>query len=368
MYDGRAFQRVETTTVRMSQHLFKQMIIDRDLFENPWEKEFARGYGIEDLDYEEIHRTVDLAIRANRLPVEASRSNFKDILKNLELIRDDKLLNAAVVLFAKKINLSYGQCGLRMARFIGTDRIRGFIDNKQIEGNVFFLLGEAENFLNRHLPIAGTFQPGKFERINIPALPLLALREALINMLCHRNYSFSAPTSALAIYDDRVEIWNYGALLKGISFEDLKKPHHSMLRNRLIANVFYKRDLIEKWGSGTLKMVTLCKEQDLPEPDFLGNTGGIEVVFKFKELIGPTYVQDINKLTPVLKGQKISQRQQEAIKYSVDHNGITINIYQRLFPNISKRTLQRELQELVEKDIIEKFGHTHTLIYKIKEK
>ena len=78
------------------------------------------------------------------------------------------------------------QCLLRVARFRGTDRMQ-FLDNRQLNGNAFALLANAGRFLRDSLPIAGRFEPDRFERIDEPLFPPLATREALANALCHRD-------------------------------------------------------------------------------------------------------------------------------------------------------------------------------------
>ncbi|HQS84083.1 MAG TPA: ATP-binding protein [Alphaproteobacteria bacterium] len=347
----------------MSQHRYEQMLIERDHLKHPWEKSFSHGYEITDLDQKEIYQTVEQAVRFNRLSSSARHDNIRDILINFELMKEDKLLNAAVVLFAKKTTGFYLQCGLRLARFRGKDMLGDFIDNQQIEGHAFFLVEEAEAFFKRHIPISSTFHSDKFERIDTSALPLLALREALINAVCHRDYGYDTPSVSVAIFDDRVEIWNPGFLPKGLVLDDLKLPHISKPRNKIIADIFYKRNFIEKWGTGTLKMINLCKEQGIECPEFNEYMGGFSIVFRFKESIGPSHKQENQKSL-----DSISQRQKLALQFSLENEGITIHQYQNLFPEVPRRTLQRELQDLLKQEFIERTGSTHKLVYKIRKK
>jgi ATP-dependent DNA helicase RecG len=135
-------------------------------------------------------------------------------------------------------------------------------------GNAFQLITFAHHFANRHLPIASYFVPGKLQRIDETAVPQMALREALINAFCHRDYNIRSATTSFAIYDDRLELWNPGGLLPAIKLDQLKGPHNSYPRNELIANVFYKRGWIEKWGTGTARMIEYCRANNTPEPEF----------------------------------------------------------------------------------------------------
>lgn len=170
----------------------------------------------------------------------------------------------------------YPQCQLRMARFRGNDKTE-FLDQRQLHGHALQLLEDAMQFLTRHLPVAGRIEPGVFERADAPLFPPIALREALVNAFCHRDYSITGGAVSLAIYDDRLEIWSDGTLPFGLSIEDLKRDHPSRPRNPLIAEAFYRRGFVERWGRGTQKIVELCVQAGHPEPEFIEQAGALGV-------------------------------------------------------------------------------------------
>ena len=153
-------------------------------------------------------------------------------------MRDGVMLRAAVVLFGKQERLEARtpQCLLRVARFRGVDRTE-FLDNRQLNGNVFRLLQLAERYLRESLPVAGRVLPGLFERVDDPLYPPLALREALANAFCHRDYSIGGGSVAVAIYDDRLEVTSSGTLHFGLTPAALLEPHESLPWNPLIARV-----------------------------------------------------------------------------------------------------------------------------------
>ncbi|MGH3087013.1 MAG: ATP-binding protein, partial [Rubrobacteraceae bacterium] len=91
----------------------------------------------------------------------------------------------------------------------------------------------------------------------------------------------------LAVYDDRLEIWSDGALPSEIKVEDLKRDHPSRPRNPLVAEVFYKRGLVERWGRGTQKIVELCVKAGHPEPEFVEQAGALGVRFLPSGYIAP---------------------------------------------------------------------------------
>ncbi len=285
VFDGRPFQRVGSTTSVMPQESYQRLLTERAHARARWENQLASEYDVSDLDHEELLRTVRLGIAAGRLP-ESTGSDAVDILDRLELSQSGKLNHAALVLFGTRFMPDFPQCQLRMARFRGVDKSE-FLDQRQIEGHAFTLLGEAMLFLRRHLPVAGRVVPGLFEREDEPLFPLEALREALVNAFCHRDYSIAGGAVSLAIYDDRLEIWSDGTLPFGLKLEDLKREHSSRPRNPLIAKVFYLRGVIERWGRGTQKIVELCVKAGHPEPEFGEQAGSVWVRFLPSGYIAP---------------------------------------------------------------------------------
>ena len=121
------------------------------------------------------------------------------------------------------------------------------------------MLKAAERFLRDSLPIAGRIEEDSFERIDEPLFPVAALREALANALCHRDYSISGGSVGVAIYDDRLEITPTGTLHFELTPEKLFTRHTNRFHgNPLICPVlFNRRGIIEEWGP-------CCKGHGLP--------------------------------------------------------------------------------------------------------
>lgn len=279
-YKGKGYRRVGSTTQELSKQEYNQMLLERLHGQIRWENEIAESWSIEDLDISEITRTVEAGIQRGRSEDPGTRDP-ETLLRGLSLMRDETLLRAAVVLFGLPscIEAEYPQCMLRVARFHGTDRSE-FLDNRQFHGHAFELLGHAERFLRSNLPIAGQVLPGLFERMDDPLYPLIALREALANAFCHRDYSIGGGSVAIGIYDDRLEITSSGTLHFGLTAKALFEPHESLPWNPLIARVFYRRGLIESWGRGTLKILELVQKAGLPQPEFEDTGGCVTIRFR----------------------------------------------------------------------------------------
>ena len=278
---GQAWRRVGNTNRAMSREEYHRVLLERLHGQFRWENQPVPDWTVDDLDQTEIVRTLDDAIRRGRAAEPGTRDPA-ELLRGFGLIRAGRLLRAAVVLFGRseRVGAEYPQCMLRVAKFDGTSRTDEFLDNRQVHGNAFSLLGSAERFFRENLPIAGRIEPDRFERVDEPRYPPPALREALANAICHRDYTIGGGSVAAAIYDDRLEVTSSGSLHFGLTAEALFQPHESMPWNPLIARAFYLRGIIEQWGRGTIKMRELTTSAGLPAPEIEDAGGCVTVRFR----------------------------------------------------------------------------------------
>ena len=290
-YDGRPYIRSGSTTSVMPQAEYQRLLLEKLHGTHRWENRPAEGITLGDLDSAEIVRTVDEAIRRGRMDDPGTRDPYA-LLLGLNLMEEGRLLNAALVLFGRLgcFPSHYPQCSLRLARFRGRDNLGVMEDNRQEVGNAFELLIRAQRFLRDHLPIAGRVLPNIFEREDDPLYPLVALREALANALCHRDYAASGGAVSIGIYDDRLEISSTGALPFGMTIAALLRPHRSRPWNPLIAEVFYRRGVIERWGRGTLSMVELTTQAGMRAPEWEEQAGEVVVRFNPTRYVPPTRI------------------------------------------------------------------------------
>ena len=350
-YRGAAYRRVGNTTLAMSAEEYNRMLFERMHSEQRWENQPLAGWSVDDLDVAEIRRTVAEAARRGRLE-EPVGGEPTDLLRGLGLLRDGVLLRAAALLFGstERLEFEMPQCLLRVARFRGIDRME-FLDNRQFNGNAFTLLANAERFLRDTLPIAGRFEQDRIERIDEPLYPPLATREALANALCHRDYSVGGGSVAIAVYDDRLEVTSSGSLHFGLTPEKLFGPHESRPWNPLIARTFYRRGIIEEWGSGTLKMAQLTSEAGLPAPEIEDDGGAVTVRFRPSVHLRVTAVA--GKPTAEFNLRVVNRP--ERILALLDHaeNGLTRReVLSLLGPAISERQVRRALENLKDKGLV----------------
>ncbi len=278
-YKGRPYYRVESITSTMPQTVYNHLLMVRDEAKYRWELFENTRLTLQDMDNNEILKTVRLGIECGRLP-ENTESNASVILEKFGLLINGVLNNAAAVLFANRELAEYPQCLLRLARFKGTDKMI-FIDNQRIQGNLFQLLDAAMAFIFKHLSLSATTEG--LEREEHLTIPYKAIREGVINALCHRQFRTPGGSVGIAIYDDRVEIVNPGSFPCGWDMEKMKAGQCSEPQNPLIANVLYKRKLLENWGRGISLMVEECLKANLPEPEFKAFNGFVILVFRYSK-------------------------------------------------------------------------------------
>lgn len=339
-FKGKPYLKTPSGIKPMPSEKYKGLLLEHAGLSKAWEALPANGYTLADLDHDEITRTFKIGLNVERIPEDEYTENVREILTHFDLIDGDIINNAAIALFAKKIPADYTQCFLRMGRFTD-DTMDEVLDSKQMRGNAFQLLNEAMNFVRRHLPISSRFEPNQIERIDEAALPLLAVREALVNAICHRDYSVRAGDISLYIFNDALEIHNIGHLYGGLTVEQLSVKHPSRRRNEKLAQVFHARKLIDRFGGGTRRILRLCAAQDLPVPQFSEETDGFQVRFPFGEPIGPTTAAQADL-------QKLSTRQVEIVEILEAHGPLsTKELGDKLSEQLTERRLRDELNYLM---------------------
>ena len=340
-FHGRAYRRINSTTSIMPQPEYQRRLLERDHSTLRWENRIAPGSPV--LDMTEVGLMLRDAVAANRL--DSPITDPAQALERLKLIGTAGVTRAAVVAFAVDPFPDYPQCALRMARFKGITKAE-FVDQQQLTGHAFKLLREADIFLRRHLPVAGRFESGVMERIDEPLFPPLALREALVNAFIHRDYSIVGGAVSVAVYDDRLEIISTGTLPFGLTAEDLVRDHQSRPRNPLLADLFYRRGLIEKWGRGTQKIIDLCVEAGHPAPQFEERAGDVVVRFIPSGYVPPHRIE-----------HDLTERQRRILFLLRDGKPLRSEVIrEQIDPNMGSRTLRHDLKLLQDWGLIRKSG------------
>ena len=348
-YNGKFYIRAGSTTQEISGIELSSFLLKKT--GNSWD-ELPVSVDVGQIDLELDEETIEKfkSLARKRLPL-VEQDTITSILQKLKLITEDgKLTRACILLFGKNPQKYFISAYSKVGRFKNNTII---LDTIEVKGNLFQQLDGILEAIKKNINVMFDTSVRDLSlegvaRREIWDYPLDALREAVINTLVHRDYLDTSASIEVRIYDDELILSNPGNLMPPLTVEQLKEKHSGRQRNPLIAAVFYYANLIESWGSGTLKIIDLCKEQNLPEPEFVERKEGLgefTVVF-YKDLFNEEE----------LRKRGLNERQIKAVMYVKEKGKITIREYKGLYPLLSDKTLSRDLAELIKKTILKPIG------------
>ena len=196
--------------------------------------------------------------------IKYNRKNYIQLLESLGVIerQNSKIIfnNAGILFFAKDLNRVFFQTKIICSLFKGTKKynvLKNESFNKDLIGNI----EGAMEFLRKNLISHHEIIPRTVRRTNVLEIPEKALKEALINAVIHTDYLEEETSITVEVYDDRVEISNFGGLPKILKRELFGKI--SVRRNPLIADLMARLGYIKRMGTGITKMRDLVKAEGL---------------------------------------------------------------------------------------------------------
>ncbi|MFA5393928.1 MAG: DUF4062 domain-containing protein [Candidatus Ratteibacteria bacterium] len=303
-----------------------------------------------DIDEDKVKWFLRIARESRKFPLSIEAS-VKDVLIHLNLLRDDKLTNAAILLFGKDPHRFFLQAEVKCLHLPGTEVSKPFLSYKVYTGNLFEQVDKSVEF------VLGIIKQAIIQQEHTPQfkrpfeIPVFAIQEAIVNAVAHRNYNTTSGIQVM-VFTDRVEVWNSGSLPSELSVEDLRKPHTSFPANPLLANALYLADYIQRVGSGTLEMIKQCKMQSVPEPEFV-----LIRNVEFRTILPMDAFTE-----EVLNRMGLNERQVKAIKYVKDKGRITNREYRRL-NDVSDEGARRDLDLIVKKKIFKTQGRGRSSSY-----
>lgn len=235
------------------------------------------GVAREDLDMGAVRRYMDLAVRRGRRAF-GSTDNPWETLMRLEWVRGERdITRAAYLLFAKEPQRKFPQAVIHAGAFkAGGVEI---LDSRDFAGNVQDQTDAAMGFIKRNIRCAIVNAPGSVKHETVWDYPLDAVREALVNAVCHRDYGYPHDIQ-LKVYEDSIVVSSPGSLPFDMPLEMLRNPvHASRPRNKLLAQALYDIGAIEHYGRGIQRIVEDCERNGNPRPEWVDRTG--EFLTKF---------------------------------------------------------------------------------------
>jgi len=338
----RRFAEVPDLTAAVYAALVGHLEHTGDLRTLPFDASACPRASMSDLPKEKIRSFLEVAKRERNYPLPAETTRDKT-LAHLNLLDNGQPTYAAILLFGMEPQRFLPTSEVKCLHFHGTE-VRKPIPSYQIfKGTVFDLVDQAVNFVLSKIDRSiGT----RAQSVQAPSeyeLPKEAVAEAIVNAVAHRDYTSNASVQVM-LFADRLEVWNPGELPPSLTPELLRVPHASIPRNPLIAEPLYLVRYIEKAGTGTLDMIARCREAGLPEPDF-EQRGGQWVVTIWRDWL----------TDDVLAGFHLNERQLQTVSYVKKTGRISNSEYQKL-TGAARKTAARDLDDLVEKDILVRLG------------
>ena len=278
-YHGKYYYRTGSTLQEMNGVALRDFLQEKS--NTSWDQSIVPEATFDDVDPEAVDYFVYKGIAAQRLDESVTRLTMVEVLRKLKLVnKSNQLTIAALLLFGKDIEQWNLMSSFRIGRFQQSQANLLFQDNI-----VCPLIHMPERVLwtlrSRYL-IAPIHYEG-LQRVEPLEIPEDALREMICNAIVHKNYH--GPYIQMRVWDDRVELWNYGDLPNDFTIERLLQTHESYPRNPLIAQIFYLAGLIEQWGRGYEKIHDAFVREQLMQPTFEQARGGILVTIKREKFI-----------------------------------------------------------------------------------
>lgn len=283
--DKGVYVRVGATSRPADTEQIREMMLDGS--NQSWDEQICRSYALTDRAVKKLCSDI------NRYRTEKDGQNApkttKETLIGWGVLKQDKTEVLPTNAFALLTDNPFGQAKIQCAVFKGESK-SVFLDRKEYEGSLCRLLEDAYQYVLRNIRmgavIEGLIRQDKFE------LPPAAIREMICNAICHRSYMDEGMIQ-VSVFDDRLEVSSPGALCRGLTLKDALKGR-SKPRNKVIAEVFSRMGIIEKWGTGLQRIVDLAKQEGLKEPVFENNDSFFRVIlYRGKEEAAQTTDQTV---------------------------------------------------------------------------
>lgn len=246
---------------------------------------------------------------------------------------------------------------IKLAVFDGSKK-SVFRDRKELAGSLLAQLEDAYSYIDQFNRTRAEFEG--LNRIDKRDYPSEAIREALLNAITHRDYSFSGST-LISIFDDRMEFVTIGGLIRGLSFDDIMLGV-SALRNQNLANVFYRLKLIEAYGTGILK-INESYADAVVKPQFEVTDNAFKIT-----LPNMNYVGDSNETNPTapINATENADRQEILIQLAERHGYIVRKDVEAAL-GVSQATAILILRDMVQKGLLIKEGAGKLQRYRVSD-
>lgn len=301
-----------------------------------------------DGDVYEALRSINQDLTFNSCENEFKNRNIDFKEQALKLVSNDGLYTNLGLLLSD-------QCPYTIKAAVFEDYDQSlFKDRNEFSGSLLKQLEDVYSFIDKYNNNRSTFD--KLWRIDTRDYPEKALREALLNSIVHRDYSYSAST-LISIYKDRLEIVSVGGLMPGYELKDIKNGL-SDTRNPNLANIFYRLKLIEAYGTG-IKKIYDAYELSGCEPEIITTNNSFKII-----LPNINYKQNNNLY--ISSPEMIYCDENILLKYLNDNQSITRKEVETLM-GLSQSSAGRILKKMVDEGKLIQFGGSRNIKYILRK-
>lgn len=326
-----------------------------------WDNLPMPAFSLKDIDDNAVERFKQLAAKKGRIDKSVLDEPKAVLMEKLHLMNGDYLTNAAMLLFSKDpekwqlgayVKIGYFETD---AELIYQDEIHGSL-LEQVDKIV-------ELVYLKYMKARISYE--NMQRIERYFVPEDALREAILNALCHKQYQSGVPVQ-ISVYEDRLYIANGGCLPEKWTLNNLMQKHASVPYNPNIAHVFYLAGFIESWGRGIEKICAACKNANVPMPEYTVNPGDIMIKFSASEELVVRYIRPkvTEKVTDKVI-ENLDDKSLKILKLLMEDPGYTAVILSEKL-SLSRKTISERIKKLRENKIIERVGSDRKGYWKIK--
>ncbi len=325
-----------------------------------WDHSPLPVFKIDDVDDRIVDYFKKLAVTKGRIDPALLNEPKAVLMEKLRMTNGDYLTNAAMLLFCKDPDKYQLGSYIKIGYFENDAEI---LYQDEVHGSILEQVDKAiELIYFKYMRAKITYEG--IQRRERYFGPEAALREALLNAICHKQYESRIPIQ-VSVYDDRLYVANVGRLPENWTPENLMGKHASLPYNPDIAHIFYLAGFIESWGRGVEKICDALKADNLPLPEYTVHPGDIMIMFTGPE---DRIIRVSNRVTdgvPDRVPDKVTEREKQLLMLLAEDPGYTKPMLAEKMA-VSRKSVGEYLKSLKDKKIIERIGSAKKGYWKIK--
>lgn len=320
-----------------------------------FESEVVPGTTKDDLNRKMIDEYLEKRAERSKRPY---NGKIDDLLQEIGAVNaEGKPTVTGILLFSEYPQHWLPQSGVVFVKFVGkTPRgengLAGYSRREELTGPLSRLIESSWNLIWSEMAVSAVVKG--LEREETFEYPQFAVREAIVNAVCHRDYRLKGRRIEVRMYSDRLEVISPGGLPGFITVENIVDEHFS--RNPRLVNGLFQWGYIEELGLGIDRMVEVMKQAGHQPPSFDARPYSFAV-----SLFNEREQQQVPAWT-----RNTNHRQSRALQYIREHGSITNREYRTLCQGVSAETLRLDLVDLVEQGILLKVGSKKGTYYILK--